>query len=270
MPSRANARHSVCTPRKLSFDISTPAGHGTSSGHRADGTPRHGRAPARQIPADRKKRHACRSQHYMPAYVSLRSAVADGVSPGAADLLRRQHERGLGDHGVCVARLTIAVCHTLELDDAQTAAFARAALFHDVGKLEIPSHILDRRAALTSSAWSVVRRHPELGERLVAEVAELADVAPIVRHHHERWDGLGYPDGLAGAEIPLGARIVFACDAFDAMTSPRPYRPTLTTAAALEEVRAGAGTQFDAVVAAAVVDTVTSSEHLTDGPAPAR
>jgi HD-GYP domain-containing protein (c-di-GMP phosphodiesterase class II) len=203
----------------------------------------------------------------MAGHVSLSAALADGISERAADLLRRQYEAGLAEHAMAVGRLTIAVCRTLELDDTQTASFSRAAIFHDAGKLEIPSHILNRPAPLTRAAWSVVRAHPERGERLVADVPELADVAPIVRHHHERWDGFGYPDALAGEEIPLGARIVFACDAFDAMTSARPYRPTLTAAAALEEVRAGAGTQFDAVVAAAVVDTVTSSEHLTDGPA---
>jgi HD-GYP domain-containing protein (c-di-GMP phosphodiesterase class II) len=201
----------------------------------------------------------------MPADLRLRDALADGVSLGAADLLRRQHERGLAEHAMAVGRLTIAVCRTLDLGEAQTAAFARAALFHDAGKLEIPPQILGRPAPLSSAAWSVVRTHPERGERLVAAVPELADVAPIVRCHHERWDGAGYPDGVAGEEIPLGARIVFACDAFDAMTSVRCYRPTLSTAAALGELRAGAGSQFDPVAAGAVVETVSSSDRSIRG-----
>jgi two-component system cell cycle response regulator len=201
----------------------------------------------------------------MDAHLPLCNALADGVSVQAGDLLRRQHARGLADHAMAVARLTIAACRTLDLDESQTAAFARAALFHDAGKLELPPRILDRPAPLSSAAWSLVRTHPERGEHLVAAVPELADVAPIVRHHHERWDGAGYPDGLAGEDIPHGARIVFACDAFDAMTSVRSYRPTLTTAAALEEVRAGAGTQFDPVVATAVVETVASSNRSISG-----
>ncbi|HEY3190709.1 MAG TPA: HD domain-containing phosphohydrolase [Solirubrobacteraceae bacterium] len=201
----------------------------------------------------------------MPAHLPLRDALADGVSARAADLLRRQHARGLADHAMAVGRLTIAACRTLDLDEARTAEFARAALFHDAGKLEIPPQILGRPAPLSSAAWAVVRTHPERGERLVAPVPELADVAPIVRHHHERWDGGGYPSGLAGDDIPLGARIVFACDAFDAMTSIRCYRPTLSAAAALEEVRAGGGTQFDPDVAAAVVETVARSDRFIRG-----
>jgi len=201
----------------------------------------------------------------MPVHPPLLTALTAGVSAGAGDLLRRQAARGLADHAIAVARLTIAVCRTLDLDEPETAACARAALFHDAGKLELPPRILDRPAPLTSAAWSLVRTHPERGERLVAAVPELADVAPVVRHHHERWDGAGYPDLLAGEDIPHGARVIFACDAFDAMTSVRPYRPTLPLDAALEEIRAGAGTQFDPVVAGAVVDTVDSSDHHTSG-----
>src|SRR3954465_3763151 len=197
----------------------------------------------------------------MPASLPLHDALADGVSIRAADLLRRQHERGLADHAVAVRRLTIATCRTLDHDAEMTAAFARAALFHDAGKLEIPRHILDRPAALTESAGALIRTHPARGQRLTADVPELRDIAPIVRHHHERWDGAGYPDGLAGEEIPLGARVVLACDAFDAMTSRRNYGPTLSTNEAFEEMCAGADTQFDPVIATAVVDTVRSSDR---------
>jgi len=214
----------------------------------------------RRNSADRKKTTARCSQHHMPVHQMLLAGLT-GVSAEAGDLLRRQAARGLADHAIAVARLTIAVSRTLELDEPETAACARAALFHDAGKLEVPPRILDRPAALSSAAWSLVRTHPERGERLVAAVPELADVAPIVRHHHERWDGAGYPDGLTGDAIPHGARVIFACDAFDAMTSVRPYRPTLTAPAALEEIRAGAGTQFDPVVAGAVVETIESDRR---------
>src|SRR3954469_5162706 len=201
----------------------------------------------------------------MPASLPLHDALADGVSIRAADLLRRQHERGLADHAMAVARLTIATCRTLDHDAELTAAFARAALFHDAGKLEIPSHILERPTTLNEVAWALVKTHPARGERLTRAVPELRDIAPIVRHHHERWDGGGYPDGLAGEEIPLGARVVLACDAFDAMTSERSYRPTLSNADAFEEMRANADTQFDPVVAAALVDTVTSPHRFHRG-----
>src|SRR4051812_37057643 len=97
----------------------------------------------------------------MAGHVPLSDALADGISHRAADLLRRHYEAGLAEHALAVGRLTIAVSRTLDLDAAQTAAFARAALFHDAGKLEIPSHILNRRAPLTRAAWSVVRAHPE-------------------------------------------------------------------------------------------------------------
>jgi HD-GYP domain-containing protein (c-di-GMP phosphodiesterase class II) len=97
-----------------------------------------------------------------------------------------------------------------------------------------------------------VRRHPVHGERMVSGLSGLDRLAPVIRAHHERWDGGGYPDGLAGEEIPLGARIVFACDAFDAMTTARRYSPARTAAYAVGELRRGAGTQFDPVAAAAL------------------
>ena len=201
----------------------------------------------------------------MPAYVPLRDALAAGISVRAAGLLRRQHDHGLADHAMAVARLTIAACRTLGVESTRTGAYARAALFHDVGKVEISRRILDRKGPLSEEEWALVRTHAERGGHLVGAVGELKDVAAIVRHHHERWDGAGYPDGLAGEDIPFGARVVLACDAFEAMTASRSYQPTLTTDAALEELRAGAGGQFDPVVAAAVVDMVTSSDRFIRG-----
>jgi HD-GYP domain-containing protein (c-di-GMP phosphodiesterase class II) len=188
--------------------------------------------------------------------------AGEPLSRSATNLLARLYERDLSTHGVAVANLTIGVGQELGLAEAQTAEIMRAAVFHDVGKLEVPRELLDSPRRLRPREWAVMRTHPERGERLVRGVADLASLAPVVRHHHERWDGDGYPDRLAGGAIPLGARIVFACDAFDAMTSPRPYRPTLGVDEALEEVDAGAGTQFDPVVAAALMKSVTSSPTL--------
>jgi HD-GYP domain-containing protein (c-di-GMP phosphodiesterase class II) len=122
------------------------------------------------------------------------------------------------------------------------------ALFHDIGKIGIPSEILRKAGPLTDEEYRVVKEHPVLGARILAPIDRLADVRPIVRAAHERWDGTGYPDGVGGTEIPLESRIVFVCDAFHAMTSDRPYRGRLPHDEALRRLREGAGSQFDPTV----------------------
>ena len=119
------------------------------------------------------------------------------------------------------------------------------AVFHDIGKIAIPEAILNKQGPLNEAEREIMERHTIVGEQILAPVEFLADVRPIVRHEHERWDGGGYPDGLRGEQIPLGARIVLVCDAFHAMTSDRPYRAAMSDADARAELRAGAGTQFD-------------------------
>jgi HD-GYP domain-containing protein (c-di-GMP phosphodiesterase class II) len=109
----------------------------------------------------------------------------------------------------------------------------------------VPDSILTKQGPLDSEEWEFIRRHTIIGERIISAAPALLRVAMLVRHSHERWDGGGYPDGLAGAEIPLGARIVAVADAFDAMTSPRPYSLPRTPEAALDELRRCAGSQFD-------------------------
>jgi len=125
----------------------------------------------------------------------------------------------------------------------------RGALLHDIGKIGVPDNILRKPAALSEAEWVTMRKHPEFGARIVAGIPFLEDVARIVRHHHERWDGRGYPDGLAGEDIPLGARIFAVADSFDAMTSDRPYRRAMTIDEARAEVARCRGTQFDPTVA---------------------
>ncbi|HZU39789.1 MAG TPA: diguanylate cyclase [Solirubrobacteraceae bacterium] len=168
-------------------------------------------------------------------------------------LLRALAERNseLGQHNDDVAALVQAVCGELDLDPAQALAARRAAELHDVGKLAIPDAILNKPGPLDESEWAFMRQHTIVGERIVAAATSLRDVAPIVRSSHERWDGGGYPDGLAGERIPLGARIVAVCDAFDAMTTTRPYREAIGVTEALAELRRCAGKQFDARVVAA-------------------
>jgi HD-GYP domain-containing protein (c-di-GMP phosphodiesterase class II) len=133
-------------------------------------------------------------------------------------------------------------------------------VLHDVGKLAVPDSILDKAGPLDGDEWSFICRHPLIGQRILAATPGLAGAAALVRASHERPDGCGYPDGLSGDDIPLGARIVAVCDAYRAMTSERPYRGAMTAAAALDELRQGAGSQFDPVVVAAFADAVGAGD----------
>jgi HD-GYP domain-containing protein (c-di-GMP phosphodiesterase class II) len=131
------------------------------------------------------------------------------------------------------------------------------AILHDVGKIGVPDSILLKPAALSDTEWLIMRQHPAIGEQMLRPIDFLSSVLPIVRHHHERWDGGGYPDGLIEKDIPLGARIVAVCDTFDAMISNRPYRAGLPIAVATEELLKCSGTQFDPRCAKALVELVT-------------
>ena len=160
-------------------------------------------------------------------------------------------------HARHVVALAGAVAGRLGLDAAAQRRVELGAMLHDVGKMSIPKAILTKPGALTELEWRIMRQHTVVGARML-EVAgpELAEVAPIVRSSHERWDGRGYPDGLAGQAIPLEARIVACCDAFSAMTTDRPYRAAMTPETAVTEIRRGAGFQFCPVVAEAIVACV--------------
>jgi HD-GYP domain-containing protein (c-di-GMP phosphodiesterase class II) len=125
---------------------------------------------------------------------------------------------------------------------------------HDIGKVGIPEAVLCKPGPLDLEEWKVMRAHPEIGARIVEPIRFLADAVEIVRAHHERWDGKGYPSGLAGEAIPLAARIFSVVDSFDAMTSDRPYRRAMSRARALDQIREGSGTQFDPEVAATFLD----------------
>jgi HD-GYP domain-containing protein (c-di-GMP phosphodiesterase class II) len=123
-----------------------------------------------------------------------------------------------------------------------------AARLHDIGKLAIPAPILSKPTPLDPVEWVAIRRHPIIGEQILVWVPQLRGSAPLIRHSHERWDGTGYPDGLAGEAIPLAARVFAVADALDALTTDRPYRPASAFPQAREEVYRGAGTQFDPAV----------------------
>ena len=172
----------------------------------------------------------------MEAAHAVVAALANAVE--AKDAPTERHCERLAILG---ARLGARLGLSAEVLDAVTYG----ALLHDVGKIGVPDHVLTKPGPLTEPEWALVRRHPEIGERICAPLASFAAFGPIIRHHHERWDGTGYPDRLRGEATSLGARIVGIVDAFDAMTHDRPYRPALTPEQALAELRREAGRQFD-------------------------
>ena len=177
---------------------------------------------------------------------------------------------GLTDHTSHVSRLAVAVAHQLELAGEQIDELARAADLHDIGKVGIPDAILAKPGALNPEEWELVRQHTLLGERILSAAAALRPVARIVRSSHERWDGCGYPDGLAGDAIPLAARIVAVCDAYDAMVSDRCYRTALSPERARQELILESGRQFDPDVVAVVLGVLGEldrAEHLSHEPA---
>jgi two-component system cell cycle response regulator len=168
----------------------------------------------------------------------------------------------LVEHLEGVAALALAVGRRLDLDAESLDELVRAAEMHDIGKTAIPETILDKPGPLDEREWAFMRRHTIFGERILSAAPALVPVAKLVRSSHERWDGDGYPDGLKGEDIPLGARIVNACDAYDAITSTRSYKRARSSDEALAELQRCAGTQFDPAVVAALVEVVTNREHL--------
>ncbi len=157
-------------------------------------------------------------------------------------------------HARRVADLALSVAEALGWEEARLEAVRAGSLLHDVGKLMLPSELLGKPGPLTEPELEQVRTHPAAGARLIAGAPGARDAIACVLYHHERWDGLGYPAMLDGPLIPVEARLVGLADAFDAMTSLRPYRPPLTYSAALRELDHCAGTQFDPELARACID----------------
>jgi HD-GYP domain-containing protein (c-di-GMP phosphodiesterase class II) len=156
------------------------------------------------------------------------------------------------EHAAEVARLSRMVGLHLGFDKEGLEWLVDGALLHDLGKIGVADEILGKPGPLTEEEWVAVKRHPEVGARMIEPIEPLFGAVPVVRHHHERPDGTGYPDGLEGEEIPLAARIVAAADAYDVMVRGRPYRPKSSTAEALRELRREAGRQFDVRVVEAL------------------
>jgi two-component system, cell cycle response regulator len=173
-------------------------------------------------------------------------------------LLRMLHEREpeLERHLDGVARLAGAFGKALALDAEEQDVLVRAAELHDIGKVAIPDEILHKGEDLTAEEWELLRKHTLIGQRILDAAPALVPVAALIRSTHERWDGEGYPDRLSGRDIPQGSRAIFICDAYNAMTEGRSYRPPLSSEQALEELRRGAGSQFDPMLVGTFVEKV--------------
>jgi ribonuclease P protein subunit RPR2 len=167
--------------------------------------------------------------------------VVEAKDPTTRAHLERTHDYATALAQVVDARLTSDHC------------LRYGFLLHDVGKVGVPEAILNKPGPLDDEEWLIMRMHPEIGVQMVAGIKSLGPAVEVIRSHHERWDGRGYPAGLAGEEVPLSARIFSVCDAFDAMTSDRPYRRALPLEQAVDEIMAGAGSQFDPAMAEAFV-----------------
>lgn len=183
-------------------------------------------------------------------------------------------------HSERVGAASRDLAQALGLPASDAEALGQAGLLHDIGKLGVPEAVLGKRGALEDAEWEMMRRHPLIGAQIVAPFEFFAAGALTIRHHHERSDGSGYPDGLAGEAIPLGSRIVAVADVFDALTSDRPYRSALRPAEALEHLRGQAGRTLDARIVTVFLDLAArrpAAEHhvgdrapLAAGPALAR
>jgi diguanylate cyclase (GGDEF)-like protein/putative nucleotidyltransferase with HDIG domain len=193
---------------------------------------------------------------------------SDAIAGLAEALLER--DRYTGEHSESVVSLAASVARGLGLDEAEIERVQSAALLHDIGKVAIPDHILHNDGPLDDEEWKVMREHPVIGERILRAIPGMGGIARIVRHEHERFDGGGYPDGLAGEDIPIGSRIILACDAYHAMTSDRPYRQAMSHGAAIEEIAKCAGTQFDPKVTGMLIGSLYGRSNLIrrDPPAP--
>jgi HD-GYP domain-containing protein (c-di-GMP phosphodiesterase class II) len=210
-------------------------------------------------------RGVSRPRRDRPAVSSSPNAVAgsgwlfEAIAPAgqqSSDLLLRavtERDSALGIHVGGVAELACATAIKLGVSQNDVEATVQTALLHDVGKFAIPDRILQKNGPLDDAEWAFVKQHTVIGQRIISAAPALANVARLVRSTHERYDGSGYPDGLAGDAIPLIARIVAVCDAYDAIVTRRAYRDSGSPSTAIAELRRCAGTQFDPVVVDALV-----------------
>ena len=195
-----------------------------------------------------------------PSFHLMRDEIQDILL-----LARSVEEKDEETEGHChrLERLAVATGEKLDLDGDQLVTLSYAAYLHDVGKVRVPDEILNKPGPLTDEEWVEMRRHPEYGARMLEDKEFLRDAGRIVIAHHERYDGSGYPRGLAGDDIPIEARIISVVDAYDAMVSDRPYRKALSKETALAEIERNSGSQFDPRVVRAFLRVVGEKEGET-------
>ncbi len=182
----------------------------------------------------------------------LENSYLETVTALAAAMEAKDHYTA--EHADMLATMAVSVGRRLGLDESELRDLQFASVLHDIGKIGIPGHILNKPDKLTDDEFRVMAEHTLIGERIISTIEYLSPIASVIRSAHERWDGRGYPDGLAGDEIPRAARILFVCDAFHAMTSDRPYRRAMPAEDALRELARNAGTQFDPEVVEAFLE----------------
>lgn len=171
-----------------------------------------------------------------------------------------------GGHSERVRTWTIRICRQLDLSELQIENLSIAARLHDIGKVGIQDAILAKPSPLSPDEWQIMRSHPIVGVEILSPIRMLQSVLPIIRGHHERWDGKGYPDGIRGQSIPLGSRVIAVEDAYDALVTNRPYRKGFSREKAREILRMGSGTQWDAKVVNALLFVQTRSRTNSQQP----
>jgi putative nucleotidyltransferase with HDIG domain len=187
-----------------------------------------------------------RSAQLMDSYRELEQSSLDAIETLNATVEAK--DPYTAGHSARVQRIAVALGIELELDTARLSTLGHAALFHDIGKLAVPDAVLTKPGPLDEDEYELIKKHSEKGAEIVGKLGRLRGAVPLIRHHHERWDGKGYPDALRGDEIPLEAAIIGLADAWDAMTTDRPYHRALTLEEAYAEIRGGRATQFSPAV----------------------
>jgi response regulator RpfG family c-di-GMP phosphodiesterase len=192
-------------------------------------------APVRRAPISAERRAAA---------TAIGQWASDTAAEALASVLAPQPHHG-GQPSDLIATLATGMALQMGLSQEEIERIRIASLLHDLGKLAVPLEILDKRSALSDNEWQAIGEHPRIGQVILEQASSLREAVPTVLHHHEHFNGSGYPHGLRGKEIPLGARIVAVADAYHAMVHDRPYRNAKDHSHALAELRANAGTQFD-------------------------
>jgi putative nucleotidyltransferase with HDIG domain len=165
-------------------------------------------------------------------------------------------------HSLRVAEYSLLLAKEIGLNETEVREVELSALFHDIGKIGIPDSILSKPSRLTRAEFEIMKSHPVRSAKIIEKISALRNLVPGIKHHHERMDGLGYPDGLKGEEVPFYARIILIADTFDAMTSTRPYRLALSKEVALKELLSCSGTQFDSKMVEAFIKAVSKERGL--------